>query len=540
MNAFYQHHQDSIQFSYRCFDRILLHASIQPFLQGSRVLGFFWTYRHLYPVSRAVLNDIANQYHNWVLNRSRKWGVEIQKAPTEERRDDFVTPYFQHARPNQIVAILKAREPAGIMVSIGNKRDQQGQLEIKHRWVDQYNFYINDEHWGRMFVRVCPYFPFSARLCLNQHYWLANRMRAQGIRFQPCKNAFLRCRDPAALQPLADSLTAQDVIACGQKWLAYLTPFFTAQERQHAGVQPRLFFAQGEYCDNLIFRRRAAVDALEQRLLDANRNIGQPHKITVIFGRRLTRYHQGKLQTVIEDLHLPNPVMRSHYGKGFIKQYVRDGRILRTEPATNNIYDDYKIPKDVNSLPVWRETLSGISDRYHDVQQDILETLVDRGQMSQLRAPTVLPHGKRVPGLKVNHPRQLAVMQALVRFSYLAAGTFTTADLHPQVAQALGLSTEDYKLGSLRYELSKLRAKNLMERIPHSRRYRLLPEGYQICLVHLKLFQKIYAPLTAGIVERVAGDRRLPAETMSLLDKLYSALLTALDNLVDAIGLKAA
>jgi hypothetical protein len=33
----------------------------------------------------------------------------------------------------------------------------------------------------RMFVRICPHFPFSARICLNQHHWLANRMREKGI-----------------------------------------------------------------------------------------------------------------------------------------------------------------------------------------------------------------------------------------------------------------------------------------------------------------------------------------------------------------------
>jgi hypothetical protein len=32
---------------------------------------------------------------------------------------------------------------------------------------------------GRMFVRMCPYLPFSARVCLNQHYWLAVRMRGR-------------------------------------------------------------------------------------------------------------------------------------------------------------------------------------------------------------------------------------------------------------------------------------------------------------------------------------------------------------------------
>ena len=43
MNAFFEHHQDSIRFGYRCFDRILLNGVIQPFQQPERVVGFFGT-----------------------------------------------------------------------------------------------------------------------------------------------------------------------------------------------------------------------------------------------------------------------------------------------------------------------------------------------------------------------------------------------------------------------------------------------------------------------------------------------------------------
>ena len=39
MNAFYEHHRDSIRFGYRCFDRILLNGLIQPFQQPERVVG---------------------------------------------------------------------------------------------------------------------------------------------------------------------------------------------------------------------------------------------------------------------------------------------------------------------------------------------------------------------------------------------------------------------------------------------------------------------------------------------------------------------
>ena len=85
MNAFYKHHKDNIRFAYRCFDRILLHATIQPFQQEQRAVGFFWTYRQVYPVSRQVLRDIATPYHNWVQNRSLKWGVPIQADPPGRR-----------------------------------------------------------------------------------------------------------------------------------------------------------------------------------------------------------------------------------------------------------------------------------------------------------------------------------------------------------------------------------------------------------------------------------------------------------------------
>ena len=200
--------------------------------------------------------------------------------------------------------------------------------------------------------------------------------------------------------------------------------------------------------------------------MDANRTIGQPNKITTIFGRKVTKQYRGKLQTVIEDIQLPNPVIRSHYGNGFIKQYVRDHLNLRTEPATNNVAD-YGIKKAIEHLPALRAKLSSIIDSYLNVQQDILETFVDRGQLRQLAQPTVLPNGKRIPGLKLDHPRQLALMHALVRFANIAAAnTFTTQELYPHTLKALGCAPDDYSLASLRYDLYKLRAKGLVTQTP--------------------------------------------------------------------------
>lgn len=91
MNAFREHHQHNIRMHYRCFDRILLNGIIQPFQQEERVVGFFNTYRRLYPVSRNLLREIASQFHNWVVDRSQKWQAPILDAPAGRRDESTAT-----------------------------------------------------------------------------------------------------------------------------------------------------------------------------------------------------------------------------------------------------------------------------------------------------------------------------------------------------------------------------------------------------------------------------------------------------------------
>ena len=79
-----------------------------------------------------------------------------------------------------------------------------------------------------------------------------------------------------------------------------------------------------------------------------------------------------------------------------------------------------------------------------------------------------------------------------------------------------------------------------MHHLPHSSRYRLLPQGYSICVAFLKLFERIYAPLTAGLLAPFRGDRGLPEEKRCVLDRLYQRVSDDLDALFRSVGLKLA
>jgi len=119
-------------------------------------------------------------------------------------------------------------------------------------------------------------------------------------------------------------------------------------------------------------------------------------------------------------------------------------------------------------------------------------------------------------------------------------GTFRTADIYAPALEALGCDESKYSLASLRSDLSKLKAQGLVQKLPKTRRYRLVGRGYSICLVFLKLFERIYAPLTCGLLAPFSSDKKLADEKRSQLDRLYVCITHDLDELLRAVGLKVA
>ena len=99
------------------------------------------------------------------------------------------------------------------------------------------------------------------------------------------------------------------------RWIARLVPFFSEDERGRGGCRHNLFVSQVEYCTNIVFKQRPALDRLCQRLFDFNRTIGHPQKLATIFGRKVTKAYRGALKTKIADHNLGNtPVENSAPG----------------------------------------------------------------------------------------------------------------------------------------------------------------------------------------------------------------------------------
>jgi len=532
MNRFQQHHQSSISFSYSCFDRMILNGFIPAFQHSKRAGTIHWflhTQRQAKKVDRAYFRRLSGNYHQWVQEYAAAQGIEIV-VPKKVRREDWVEPYFQNlgGQPG-IAVILKARERERIALHLPSCN----QLAVDFRNVDLYYFYLDDPQCGRMFVRICPYFPFNVRVWVNGHNWLARQLTRDGVAFEKRDNLFTACANPQRLQELSDAFAPADIVTPVETCLGQLLPFFSESERQQ-GYRHQLFMAQMEYCHNLIFHKRTAVDRLFDRLMDANRSVGHPQKLAIYFGRPCFRPDTRTGQTTLKITPLRTPVLTSSFKSTSIKQYVSNGLGLRTESGSYQL-KDLSMPKNVNNLPKLRKALNTANQRYLEVQQDILATYVDRGQLQELRRPSTSVNGRRVPGMRVDDPRLIAVLQAITCFAYLVGkGCFRTRDLLPDVQRMLG--NPEYRLSQLRYDLGKLRSKGMIKRLPKTQSYQVTEQGYAIAILYLKIYQRLYAPLTAAIREPVPSDNQVLNNRQTRLDRLYVAVDQALTALAEHLG----
>jgi hypothetical protein len=400
LNPFVRHHQNWLPFGYRCFDRILLRGAIPVFHSLGMVVNFLKGRRQAQALTPAYFRQISSDFHQAVTTQAQQQGIPIVEPPREVRRAEWVEPYFQAlgTRPGAAV-LLKCTERARVIVSYPR---QGNHLDWAWRYVKVYYVYQQDPALGRLFLRLCPYFPFPLTACVNGHEWLAQQLRGEGIPFRQRANAFTDCAEPQRLQALADAFSPEQLRQALEPLLEQGLPFFTPAQRAQ-GYRHQWYMAQVEYGHNLVFQERARAARLFDRRLDLNRTIGCPERLAVIFARPSFHADTGTAQTEVKITRLRLPVLNAGFQQTSLKQYLKEGAVLRTETSCFQL-QHLSLPKEISNLPKVREVFSRSKERYLTAQQDVLSTYLDRGQLRALAQPTVSASGRRTPRVAAGRP----------------------------------------------------------------------------------------------------------------------------------------
>ena len=110
-----------------------------------------------------------------------------------------------------------------------------------------------------------------------------------------------------------------------------------------------------------------------------------------------------------------------------------------------------------------------------------------------LTAPVLTEEGTRIPGLRFGDTRVHALLQALLIHRLLVHG-FTNRDLRTLIAPLLGTRVEDITAGQMTYDLRRLRAHGLIERVARTRRYTVTATGLQHALLFTHAHDHLLPP----------------------------------------------
>ena len=180
-----------------CLDRLYLNGYIGKLATGPGLI-FFMRDQLGKPIpSPVVLGQISEKFRETVKSLADQEGIPMYQFRHKERKDDIAS-LFRHRRDvrDAIVFIGVAQEKAQAF----NGKKVNGRFEFdrdKTVYVNHYYFYIDDEEFGPLFLKVCSYAPWGIKLCLNGHEWAKRQLDKRRIAYEALDNGFLCCAEPA-------------------------------------------------------------------------------------------------------------------------------------------------------------------------------------------------------------------------------------------------------------------------------------------------------------------------------------------------------
>ena len=174
-----------------CLDRLYLNGYVGKLATGPG-LCFFMREQLGKPIaSPVVLGQISERFREGVKALAEQESIPVYQFRHKERKDDIANEFRRQRKVRDaIVFIGVAQEKA--QAFRGRKINGQFQFDRdKTVYVNHYYFYIDDDEFGPLFLKICSYAPWSVKLCLNGHEWAKRQLDKRSIPYQALDNGFL-------------------------------------------------------------------------------------------------------------------------------------------------------------------------------------------------------------------------------------------------------------------------------------------------------------------------------------------------------------
>src|SRR3954470_1474257 len=508
---------DHVPFEVECIDRMYLNVYVPQLQHAGGLLGYVQRHLGLPIASTAPLAKITDRFvaavHRFAEDEAIPW-VDFAKG---QRKDDVMHEHLTRFTAAEGVLFIGRAQEKTTLFRTERRRDDEGK---SYPWivkttgmVNHFYFYCVDADFGPFFLKFCSYFPYTAKLCFNGHHWAQRQAAKVGIGFTAMDNAFAAVDDPAAVQAICDRFGPGHIQALLGKWLGRLPDPFTPDDRAD-GFDYQLSILQAEFSLTQMLDAPLTGRVFFEHVIRDNLDIGRADQIGLIFNRRI--HHGRKRSTpsrfrtrVITDGVTPS--LHAEYKHTPVKQYHKEGRALRTETTINNP-GDFRLRKGLVNLSALRKIGFSANRRLLGVQRLDHDPIAGTAALHEVTDPVLTAHGSRVPGLPIGKPRSHALFSALLTFRTQLDG-FTNRDLRQLTGQLRGIDPDTISAGQATYDLRRLRTHQLIEKIPHSHRYRVTDTGLRTAMLLTRIHDR-YLP-TALVTQLGPSHNRLKAASDS-------------------------
>jgi hypothetical protein len=393
-----------------------------------------------------------------------------------------------------------------------------------------YYFYIRDPVIGPLAMCVGTYLPFQTTYNLNGHNFIEIELLQQGVAFRKEDNAFLSTSDPQALQAAADKLSASIIEKRLNYWTWLLGPKLSQKDRQAVHVKREYSINQIEYCRNFIFKRHFPLHKIFEQSCEMGLFRLAADKVAYIFGVRVTKWLNGKLHSVLEKLDHDHHVLRIYCKKLVGRMYEKFSTFLRVEVCVNRM-KDLGLNKGLENLGRLRQKLVAITDRFAGFEAQSLNVHADFPLFQRMALP-VMAGKTKIAGIKIHDTRMMRLMEVLLRGGTQLDG-WRSADIHQAILNTFGLSAASYTLTQLRYDLRKMKAHGLLERIGRGYLYRLTDKGIKAALMFILFHKRVCGPLANSLFHHRPDETLKPA---SKVETAYHKADHAIQKVIDLLA----
>jgi hypothetical protein len=504
-------------------DRIFL-AGYIPKLQSEGQVVRFLLDRGFPIPSPAALGKIGQAYVRAVERFAKRNRIPVVHFKKGESKELVARRYMQKAERERrfgVVMIGVAQEKTSAWRGFrrgGSDAHPHFCFRRMSIFPNFFYVYIRDREFGPAFIKTSAYAPWGVWIYLNGHEWGKRQAQKRGIAFEALDNGFRSVEDADALQAICGTLYWGDIERFWAYWEQRLPSPLTAADRER-GYAYRLSIRQLELSDTRVPERPAQVREWFEVTLKDQLALGRPDHVQLVFGRKVTRRTPGRFRTrVINDG--VEPQLQAHYKHSKVKQYIKEGRALRTETTINDP-NDFGVGRTLNADNWLALTRIGheTNERLLAAQLAACDCAPDSTTLERVVSPSI-EHGLPAPALRFGDPRVMALLSSLCSYRHLFAG-LTNRSLRELVAGLL----PGYSPRQMTYDLRRLRRKGLIRRVPGSQDYELTDYGRRIAVFFTKTYTRILNPTLGEL------DPALPEDIAqrSPLARAWRAFERALD-----------